>query len=167
MAVVTVIMPQRNETRNPGIHTTAASEDVAITSAELLAADGWTDERTDGTAATKRPSCGTEGAGRAVSFHIGDDPPTGDVSLRPARPLPRINVRVRAARKNGSCGNRAAPLLCAVSSSATYPDPGSRWMITGVMANAIYLSSCSSRGLRRDGCRDRDRGNGGIKRQRG
>lgn len=46
-----------------------------------------------------------------LSFHVDDDPPAGDVSLQPARPLPRINVRVRA-RKSGSCGNRAAPLLC-------------------------------------------------------
>lgn len=45
-------------------YTPAASEDVAITLVELLAADG----RTDGTAATKRPSRYTYVACRS-SFH--------------------------------------------------------------------------------------------------
>lgn len=46
-----------------------------------------------------------------VSFHIGDDPPTGDVSLRPARPLPLTNYRPYegSMEERLSCGNRATP----------------------------------------------------------
>lgn len=75
----------RNATRNPRVHNTAASEDVAITFAGLLAADGRT-----GPQPRNAPRV-THMLPLPVSFHIGDDPPTGDVSLRPARPLPLTN----------------------------------------------------------------------------
>jgi len=64
-----------------------------------------------------------------LSFHVDDDPPAGDVSLQPARPLPRINVRVRT-RQHG----RAAPVgtelprFCTAASSSAAADPGSRWL---------------------------------------
>lgn len=70
---------------NPRIHT-AASEDVAITFAEFLAADG----RTDGPQPRNAPRV-THMLPLPVSFHVGDDPPTGDVSLRLARLLPLTN----------------------------------------------------------------------------
>lgn len=77
----------------------------------LLAADERTDGRT-GPQPRNAPHV-THMLPAGLSFHVGDDPPAGDVSLQPARPLPRINVLVyEAARKSGSCGNRAAPLLC-------------------------------------------------------
>lgn len=103
--------PQRDATRcNPSVHITVASEDVAITLVGLLAADG----RADGTAATKRPSRYTYVAcARRSSFHAGDDPPAGDVpparATSPSHYWPYVYVRVRAARKSGSCGNRAGP----------------------------------------------------------
>lgn len=91
-----------------------------------------------------------------VSFHIGDDPPTGDVSLRPARPPSHELTSVR--RQHG----RADPVGTELPRLLSSSDLGSRRLITGVTANVIYLSSRSSRGRRRDDYRDHC-GNGGTK----
>lgn len=128
----------------------------------LLAAD----ERTDGTAATKRPSRYTYVACRSLSFHVDDDPPAGDVSLQPARPLPRINVRVQGSTEERLLWEPNCP---AFVQRRRPPRPPiletAGWMITRVRANAIYLSSCSSWGHCRDGYQDgyQGRGNGGTK----
>lgn len=155
MMMVTATM-QRNVTRNPRIHTTAASEDVAITFAELLAADGRMDGRT---AATKRPSRYTYVASTGLLPHRrwSSDrrcvPPACATS--PSHELTSVR------RQHG----RAAPVGTELPRFCRPPRPpileAAGWS-PEVMANAIYLSSCSSRGRRRDNYRDH-RGNGSTK----
>lgn len=102
-----------------------------------------------GTAATKRPSRYTYVASTGLLPHRRW---SSDRRCVPPAPrdlsLSRINVRTKAARKSGSCGNRAAPLLSSFANAPILEAAG--WSL-GVTANAIYLSSCSSRSRRRDG----------------